>query len=114
MQAALARHDAILAQAIAAHGGHVFKTVGDAFYAAFATTPDALAAALTAQRMLGAAEWGETGALRVRMALHTGTAEQRDGDYFGQPLNRVARLLGAGYGGQVLLSSAAQILVRDQ
>ena len=113
MQAALARHDAILRQAIEAHGGHVFKTVGDAFYAAFATTPDALAAALTAQRMLGAAEWGETGALRVRMALHTGTAEQRDGDYFGQPLNRVARLLVAGYGGQVLLSSAAQILVRD-
>ena len=114
MQAALARHDAILRQAIEAHGGHVFKTVGDAFYAAFATTPDALASALTAQRTLGAAEWGETGALRVRMALHTGTAEQRDGDYFGQPLNRVARLLVAGYGGQVLLSSAAQILVRDQ
>ena len=52
--------------------------------------------------------------IQVRMALHTGAAEERDGDYFGPPLNRVARLLAAGHGGQILLSLAAQELVRDQ
>jgi hypothetical protein len=58
-------------------------------------------------------EWGETGPLRVRMALHTGAAEEQVGDYFGPPLNRVARLLSAAHGGQVLLSLPAQELVRD-
>jgi class 3 adenylate cyclase len=56
----------------------------------------------------------ESGSLRVRMALHTGAAEERDGDYFGPPVNRVARLLSAAHGGQVLLSLPAQELVRDQ
>ena len=65
---------------------------------------DALAAALAAQRALHAEAWGETGPLRVRMALHTGAAELRDGDYFGPPLNRVARILALGHGGQILLS----------
>ncbi|MDQ5853112.1 MAG: hypothetical protein M3380_13800, partial [Chloroflexota bacterium] len=115
MQVALARHDAILRQAIEGHGGVVFKTVGDAFYTAFATAPDALAAALGAQRALHTAAWDEQlGPVRVRMALHTGTAEQRDGDYFGPPLNRVARLLSAGHGGQILLSDVVRGLVREQ
>ncbi len=99
MQAALARHDAILRQAIEGHGGVVFKTVGDAFYAAFTMAPDALAAALDAQRALHTEAWDEQlGPVRVRMALHTGSAEQRQGDYFGPPLNRVARLLAVGHG----------------
>src|SRR3989454_12654008 len=104
MRHALARHDALLRQAIELHRGHVFKTMGDQFCAAFATAPDALAAALTAQQALGAEPWplpspprggggGGVGPLRVRMALHTGAAEQRDRDYFGPPLNRAARLL---------------------
>jgi class 3 adenylate cyclase len=114
MRRALVRHDEILLTAIETHGGRVFKTVGDAFCAAFATAPDALGAALDAQLALSAEEWGETGPLQVRMALHTGTAEERDGDYFGPPLNRVARLLSAAYGGQVLLSLPTQELVRDQ
>ena len=115
MRAALARHDEILRSAIEAHGGHVFKTVGDAFCAAFPTVPEALKAALSAQRTLMVNEdWGEAGAPLVRMALHTGSAEERDGDYFGPPLNRVARLLSAGHGGQILLSLSAQELVRDQ
>ncbi len=113
MRLALVRHDDILREAIEANGGFVFKTVGDAFCAAFATAPDALAAALQAQRALPAQDWGEVGALRVRMALHTGAAQERDGDYFGPPLNRVARLLSAAYGGQTLLSLASQELVRD-
>jgi class 3 adenylate cyclase/tetratricopeptide (TPR) repeat protein len=104
MRATLARHDALLRQAIASHGGVVFKTWGDAFCAAFATAPAAVAAACAAQRALYAEPWGDAGPPRVRMALHTGVAEQRDGDYFGPPLNRAARLLAAGHGGQVLLS----------
>jgi predicted ATPase/class 3 adenylate cyclase len=113
MPAALARHDALLRQQIAAHGGHVFKTIGDAVCAAFATAPDALAAALATQRALQAEEWGAIGPLRVRVAIHTGVADMRDGDYFGPALNRVARLLSAGHGGQTLLSAAAWELARD-
>jgi predicted ATPase/class 3 adenylate cyclase len=115
MQIALARHDELLRSAIVRQGGAVFKTVGDAFYAAFATADAAVRAALTAQRALQAEPWGaETGPLRVRMALHTGTADERDGDYFGPPLNRVARLLAVGHGGQILLSLTTQELIRDQ
>jgi predicted ATPase/class 3 adenylate cyclase len=114
MQVALARHDEILRSTIEEHSGHVFKTVGDAFCATFITAPEALEVALGAQRAILEERWVETGSLRVRMALHTGAAEERDGDYFGPPLNRVARLLSAAHGGQVLLSLPAQELVRDQ
>src|SRR5687767_12441681 len=110
MAPAVARHDAMLREAIGAHRGHVFKTVGDAFCAAFETAPDALAAALVAQRALAAEPWGEVGPIRVRMAVHAGQAEERDRDYFGSAVNRVARLLSAGYGEQVLLSAAAREL----
>jgi predicted ATPase/class 3 adenylate cyclase len=112
MSEALSRHDEILRTAIEAHDGHVFKTVGDAFHATFSAAPDALDAALEAQRALLREEWEETGPLRVRMALHTGAAEERDGDYFGPSLNRIARLLSAGHGGQVLLSLAIEESVR--
>src|SRR5262245_37606637 len=113
MQAALARHDALLRAAILGHGGHVVKTMGDAFHAAFSRAPDAVAAALDAQRALQAEPWGEVGPVRVRMALHTGAAEERDGDYYGPSLNRAARLMSAGHGGQILLSHATSELVRD-
>jgi predicted ATPase/class 3 adenylate cyclase len=113
MRLALARHDALLQAAINQHDGHLFKTIGDAFCAAFHTAPDALSAALAAQQGLTAEVWPEPISIRVRMALHTGAAEVRDNDYFGQPLNRVARLLSAGHGGQVLLSLPAEELVRD-
>ena len=113
MRHALARHDTILREAIEQHGGHVFKTIGDAFCAAFARATDAVAAAVAAQRALAAEPWGTDGPGRVRMALHTGVADERGGDYFGPPLNRVARLLDTAHGGQVLLSAATQELVRD-
>src|SRR5918996_650818 len=114
MQVALTRHDALLWEAIEGHGGFVFKTVGDAFCAVFPTALGALESALAAQRGLFVEAWGEEiGALKARMALHTGTTHERDGDYFGPPVNRVARLLSAGHGGQVLLSSSTQELVRD-
>jgi predicted ATPase/class 3 adenylate cyclase/TolA-binding protein len=113
MRLALARHDALLRSAIEQHEGHIFKTIGDAFCAAFHTAPEALNAALAAQQTLISEPWPEAVTIKVRMALHTGAAEARDNDYFGQPLNRVARLLAAGYGGQVLLSSPTQDLTRD-
>lgn len=113
MREALRWHDVLLRDAIQARRGVVFKTMGDACCAAFAAATDAFAAALAAQRALLAREWDGVGPLRVRMALHTGVAEERDDDYFGPPLNRVARLLSLGHGGQVLLSAATQELARD-
>ena len=113
MRTALARHDALLRSIITAHDGLVFKMIGDAVYAAFAVAADAVAAAVAGQRAVAAEEWGEVGPLRVRMALHTGAVQNRDDDYFGPTLNRVVRLLSAGYGGQVLLSAATQELARD-
>jgi hypothetical protein len=116
MHSALARHDGIMREAIESQGGYVFKTMGDAFCSAFPTAPQAVAAALQAQRELRAFDWSTLGLepLQARMALHTGSAEIRDNDYFGLPLNRVARLLATGHGGQILLSLATQQLVRDQ
>ncbi len=113
MRAALARHDALMRACCAGHQGHVFKTVGDAFCVAFPTAPDAIAAALEAQRALQREPWPEGARLKVRMALHSGGAEVRDGDYFGPALNRVARLLATAHGGQTVLSEAAVHLCRD-
>jgi class 3 adenylate cyclase len=113
MRDALACHDAILRHAIETHDGVIFGTAGDAFYAAFSSAPAALAAALAAQRALWAESWDQIGALRVRMAVHTSAVELRNGDYVGPPLNRIARLLVAGHGGQTLLSLTTQALVCD-
>ena len=114
MGAALARHDALLRETVEGAGGTVFKTVGDAFCVAFADPAAAVGAAAAAQRALVGEGWGEIGPLRVRMALHAGAVEARDGDYFGRPLNRVARLLAAGHGGQILLSQAVAESVADR
>ena len=111
MKAALARHDAILRGAIESHGGRVFKTVGDSFYAVFPNAPDAVCAALDAQRAIQAENWGKT-IIKVRMGLHSGTAEARDNDYFGPTLNRVARLMSAGHGGQTLISAITRELAQ--
>ncbi|MBN1935035.1 MAG: hypothetical protein JW934_10240 [Anaerolineae bacterium] len=113
MQRAFSRQEVIIRKAMAAHGGYVYKMIGDAFQVAFSTASAALAAALAAQRALHAEEWGPIGALKVRMALHTGVAEERGDDYVGPDLNRIARLLNAGHGGQVLLSQATVDLVCD-
>ena len=113
MRPALARHDALLRDCIEQNGGFVFKTVGDAFCAAFTTANEALQAALAAQIALDAEPWETEVPLLVRIALHTGSAEERGGDYFGQALNRVARLMGTGSGGQVLVSEVTQEMVRD-
>jgi predicted ATPase/class 3 adenylate cyclase len=112
MQEAVRRHDAILRAAITGHDGHVFKTLGDAFCAVFARPDDAVAAMLAAQQALAAQDFSAVDGLRVRVALHTGSADERDGDYFGPALNRVARLLSVGHGGQILISSATRELAR--
>ena len=114
MTAALARHDALLRQCIEERGGHIFKTAGDAFCAAFATASSAVEAALAAQRSLRAERWPEQAPIRARMALHTGAAEIRGGDYFGAPLNQAARLLVVAHGGQTLVSEITHDLCRDR
>ena len=109
------RHDAILKSAIESQNGYVFQIIGDAFCAAFHTAGDALQASITSQTNLQAENWGEA-LIKVRMGIHTGKAEiQPAGDYHGYAaMSRVQRLMSAGHGGQILLSMAAQELVRDE
>jgi class 3 adenylate cyclase len=114
MPSAVARHDAVLRRAVEANQGVVFRTAGDGIYAAFPTALEALAAAAAGQHALLEEQWGDGIDLRVRMALHSGAAAVRDGDYVGHTLNRVARLLSAAHGGQILLSDVTQHLVSDQ
>ncbi|WP_395139630.1 ATP-binding protein [Armatimonas sp.] len=113
MRGALAQHDVLLHEAIRSQGGTVFKTVGDAFCAVFDTPQRALEAALSAQFSLLNENWGEVGALKVRMALYGGEAEERGGDYFGTVLNRIARLQDAGHGGQVLVPASLQVQLTE-
>lgn len=110
MRIALDRHDTLLRSNVESHHGTVFKTVGDAFCVVFATASDAIAAACSAQRQLLAEDFTSVGGLRVRMAVHTGPADLRDGDYFGPTVNRVARLLSVGHGSQILVSGVAKEL----
>jgi predicted ATPase len=102
MRAALAAHDQVLRSTIEDHGGFLFKHTGDGVVAAFSSPKSALATAVAAQRALG---------LPVRMGLATGEAELRDGDYFGAVLNRAARVMAAGHGGQVLLADSTAVLL---
>jgi beta-lactam-binding protein with PASTA domain/class 3 adenylate cyclase/tRNA A-37 threonylcarbamoyl transferase component Bud32 len=110
---ALARYDQILHRAVEGNGGHVFKTLDDTFCAAFATVQRVLEATVAAQRALFGEGWDERTKGRVRIALHTGVAQERDGDYFGPPVNQVARLLSIGHGGQVLVSAVTHGLARE-
>src|SRR5438093_85108 len=115
MRGALARHDLILRGIIEGHNGRVFKTVGDSFFAVFPAAHDAVAAAADSQHQILAQPWTEIdGPLRVRMAIHAGLAESRDGDYFGPTLNRVARMLASAHGGQIVLSRAVVDLLGTQ
>lgn len=111
MRLALERHDAILRSAIESHAGYVFSTAGDAFAAAFLRASDAVAAAVEAQLALGSELWPEATVVRVRMGLHTGEAQERDGDYFGPALNRAARIMAAGHGGQILAATSTASVV---
>ncbi|MDH3606365.1 MAG: adenylate/guanylate cyclase domain-containing protein [Acidimicrobiia bacterium] len=104
MAASLALHDEVMQSVADSLGGHVFSTAGDAFAVAFQTCEAAIAAATKIQLDLLSAQWPGP-AVKVRIGIHTGTAEERAGDYFGPVLNRAARIMSAGNGGQVLVSS---------
>ena len=116
MSIALARHEALIAEAVAAHGGQLIQSrgEGDSTVSVFVRATDAVAAALALQQALGAATWPDDIALPTRVALHSGEAELRDGDYYGPTLNRAARLRGLAQGGHVLLSQGTAELVADQ
>lgn len=107
MRDALRRHDEILRTAIERRNGSVFKTIGDAFCAAFWKAGDALAAAVDAQRSLSGEDFRAVDGMHVRMAIHAGETDERSGDYFGSAVNRTARLLSAANGAQILLSAVA-------
>src|SRR6201984_1890226 len=102
MREALAAHDGALRSAIEAHGGWLFKHTGDGVCAAFSSPRSAVEAAVAAQRALE---------LAGRMGIVTGEAELRDGDYFGAALNRAARVMAAGHGGQILLADSTAVLL---
>jgi class 3 adenylate cyclase len=111
MRSVMAVHDRIVQQALESVGGLVFATGGDGFGAAFSRAGQAVAAAVAAQRALATQEWPEGISLRVRMGLHTGEADERDGDYFGPEVSRAARLMAIAHGGQILCSQATADLV---
>jgi predicted ATPase/class 3 adenylate cyclase len=113
MPEALERHDAILREVVAAAGGVVVKSTGDGSLAVFERPAGGIEAAVAIQRAFAAQDWGETGPLLVRIGVHTGVAEERGGDYFGPAVNRAARLMEIGHGGQVLVSSTTAALVED-
>jgi class 3 adenylate cyclase len=102
MRIELAAHDEVLRVAVESHGGWLFKHTGDGVCAAFTSATSAVVAAVDAQRLLG---------LPVRMGLATGEVEQRGEDYFGPALNRAARVMAVGHGGQILVSNSTAALV---
>jgi predicted ATPase/class 3 adenylate cyclase len=108
-----AQHNRIVEEAVLRNSGEVYKNTGDGYQAAFVNAPDALISALDIQSELDSAHWQGTVPIRIRMALHTGEAEHTQGDYLGYDLNKAARLMDAGHGGQVLLSLVTAELVRD-
>ena len=114
MAAALRRHDALVRATMEHEDGRVFKTIGDAFCVAFSSAAAAVAAALDVQRAVAAESWDDVGGLTLRIAVHTGTADERDADYFGPTVNRVARILSVAHGGQCLVSGTAAQLARGQ
>lgn len=112
MGPALARHDEVLITAVIDHEGSIVKTTGDGLMATFADVSDCIAACIAAQLALEATDWGIGEPLRVRMGVHVGDAEPRDGDYYGTAVNRAARIMAAANGGQVLVSELAAGLAR--
>jgi predicted ATPase/class 3 adenylate cyclase len=116
MGPASARHDELIEGLAARHDGVVVRPrgEGDSRFAVFARASDAVAAACAIQRALGAEPWPLPEPLRVRIALHTGEADLRDGDYYGSAVNRCARLRAAAHGGQTLLSGVTASLTRER
>jgi predicted ATPase/class 3 adenylate cyclase len=103
MKTSLAKHDSLLRGIFLMHNGQIVKTTGDGFHVVFTTATDAVQAAIHSQQALQKDSWGEA-VIKARMGIHTGEAEFRDGDYFGQTLNLAARIMSVGHGGQILTS----------
>jgi predicted ATPase/class 3 adenylate cyclase len=107
------QHHQLLRAAFLAHHGVEVDTQGDAFFLAFPTAPDALAAACDATRALATRAWPANGVVRVRMGLHTGAPLLTPSGYVGLDVVRAARIAAAGHGGQILLSEATRALIED-
>jgi predicted ATPase/class 3 adenylate cyclase len=114
MRPALARHDELLRQSIDDHHGLLVKSTGDGALAVFGTAADAIGAAIAAQRAIDTEPWPVPEPLKVRMGIHVGSAEQRDGDYYGAAVNLAARLMSVAHGGQVVVSLATEELAGGQ
>jgi Adenylate and Guanylate cyclase catalytic domain len=97
--------------AIESRRRYVFLTAGDSFAAAFWTSEEALGTAEAAQAALAAVAWPDPIVIRVRMGVHTGTASERAGDYFGAAVNFAARVMDCGHDGQIVASDATARLV---
>lgn len=104
MNDAVRTHDELIKSAIAGHNGTFVKQTGDGVFASFRDAGDAVAAAIEAQEGFTSADWASTGQIAVRMGVHSGTAVSRADDYFGNEVNRTARLMGIAHGGQILVS----------
>lgn len=109
MSAALARHDTVVNDAVTGAGGAVFKHTGDGMCATFDSPVDAVVAAVAIQRALV-----DDALLSLRMGVHVGSVEPRDGDWFGAEVNRAARVMGIAHGGQILVSGPAAAIVAPQ
>jgi predicted ATPase/class 3 adenylate cyclase len=114
MRPALARHDALVRGAVHRHRGTVVKMLGDGVHAVFDDPLDAIAAIVDLQLVLAEPPPDGGLALRVRSGVNCGVVERRDGDYFGSPVNRAARIMGSAHGGQILLSQSVVALVADR
>ena len=116
MREALERHDAIVNEEVPRLRGHVVKSKGegDSVFSVFASETDAVWAAITLQRVFSSERWVTSTPIRVRMAVHTGHVQLRDGDYYGPTVNRCARLRALAKGGQVLLSGVTAQLTEAQ
>jgi predicted ATPase/class 3 adenylate cyclase len=115
MQTVSARHDELLRAVFEGNGGRVVKTTGDGFHVVFASPADGIAAALAGQQAIATEVWPvEVGSIKVRMGLHAGEGQAREGDYYGPDLNRAARVMGIGHGGQVLVSGTTAALLRGR
>ena len=109
----LTRHDRALHRAVAAHGGHVVKTQGDGFMVAFASPPEAVAAAVQAQQAVTGADRGPLADVRIRIGAHRGSAVHRDGDLFGRNVALAARVAAQADGGEIWVSDDVVAMLED-
>ncbi|HUR79066.1 MAG TPA: tetratricopeptide repeat protein [Acidimicrobiales bacterium] len=114
-RAAMVRHDAVIEAVVEEHNGMLVRPrgEGDSRFGVFRRATDAAAAALHIQLALGSQEWETSRPIQVRIALHMGEAEVRDGDYYGGAVNRCARLRSLAHPGQILLSAPVAEVVAE-